>query len=61
MANALCGRSGGTLDGVTPLSPMVIESWARLKDIRIQPHEVDALFLLDSLMRNPEHGSDGEE
>jgi hypothetical protein len=45
----------GALEGVTP---QLIESWARLYDIRPLPHEVDALITLDVLMRFPDAGED---
>ncbi len=38
------------MGGLAPLSYPVVESWARLKDIQLQPHEIDALLLLDSVL-----------
>lgn len=52
-SDELLGRSGVTMDGLAPLNPTVIESWARLTERSPQPHEVQALFELDALRRAP--------
>jgi hypothetical protein len=52
-SRALHGRSGVGMDGPAPLSPPVIESWARLTGRRVRPHEVEALLTLDTVRRNP--------
>lgn len=51
--NGLYGRSGATMDGLAPLSPLVLEAWARLMGVRVLPHEVSALDYLDRVRRNP--------
>lgn len=49
----LHGRSGVGQFGLAPLSYATIESWSRLKGVRVKPHEVDALIALDGFMLNP--------
>lgn len=39
--------------GVRPLSPQLIDSTARLMDWELEPHEVRALYSIDSAYRNP--------
>lgn len=55
----LVGRSGVGFGAIAPLSYPVIESWARLRDIRLQPYEVRALIELEDALRNP--GKDEKE
>ena len=38
---------------MNPLNPMVLESWARLTHHAPNALEVDALFRLDDVLRNP--------
>lgn len=47
------GRSGVSMDGVAPLSYTTIRDWAVLTDRAIDPHEVQALLVLDAVRRNP--------
>jgi hypothetical protein len=46
-------RSGVDMNGPAPLSYATIESWSRLTGTKVEPHEVEALITLDSVMRNP--------
>lgn len=41
------------MNGLAPLSYPAIGWWAHLKGILIEPHEIDALLLLDGIMLNP--------
>lgn len=50
----LHGRSGVTMEGLAPLSYGTIGDWARLHGRHPAPHEIDALFLLDTVLRHPE-------
>ena len=54
----LYGRSGVGFSGLAPLSHQEVEACARLRDLVIAPHEVEALMLLDGVMRDPEAGED---
>lgn len=49
----LFARSGVSADGVAPLSYTTIEAWSRLSGNEVDPHEVEALMLLDAALRNP--------
>ena len=40
--------------GLAPLGYATVEAWARLMDVEVEPHEVEALMVLDAVMRNPE-------
>ncbi len=40
--------------GVAPLSYQEIESWMRLTQIVLAPHEVNALILIDAALRQPD-------
>lgn len=53
-AQDLHGRSGIGMAGIEPLTYSTIHSWAELTDQWPEPHEVEALILLDAVMRNPE-------
>lgn len=49
----LHGRSGVGFGGAAPLSPPVIESWARLMDVPgLLPMEVEALMYLDTCLHS---------
>jgi hypothetical protein len=50
-AMGLFGRSGIGMEGVAPLTFTTIESWARLTDRNLEPHEVEALLEIDLAMR----------
>lgn len=50
----LHGRSGGGMGGLMPLSYSELRAWAKLRDIRIRPHEVDALIRIDAVMLHPD-------
>jgi hypothetical protein len=52
-ALALHGRSGVGMTGVAPLSPVVVESWARQTHRRVDAMEFDALMLVDAALRAP--------
>ena len=54
----LHGRSGLGFGGIAPLSHQEVEAWARLRDVAPEPHEVEALMVLDGVKRNPEAGED---
>lgn len=49
----LHGRSGVSMDGLAPLSFTAVRDWAVLTEREIDPHEVQALLLLDAVRRNP--------
>lgn len=53
--HALYGRSGVSEVGVAPLGYVTLESWARQMDVcpAPQPHEVEALMLIDAALRQP--------
>ena len=53
-AYGLCGRSGASMAGIAPLGYGTIAEWARLMSIEPSPLEVQALILLDGVIRNPE-------
>lgn len=58
-AQELHGRSGVGMNGYNPLTYTTIADWARLKDVDISPHEVDALLYLDGAMLHPgDRGAD---
>jgi hypothetical protein len=46
------GRGAGPM-GASGLSYRDVEAWCRLMDRRLAPHEVQALLLLDSAVRDP--------
>lgn len=46
------------MSGANPLTYTTIMDWAVLTDRTVLPHEVQALFLLDAVMRNPDPPSD---
>ena len=52
--NEVFGRSGANEQGLTPLTFTTLVDWARLTGRKPQPHEVDALLLLDGVRRHPE-------
>lgn len=52
------GRSGVGMNGLTPLTYATICEWAMLYDHRIEPHEVRALLLLDSVRLYPPKETD---
>lgn len=49
----LYGRSGVSMDGLSPLTFTTVRDWAMLMDRTVEPHEVYALLLLDAVRRNP--------
>lgn len=49
----LHGRSGVSADGLAPLSFTAIRDWAVLTEREIEPHEVQALLMMDAVRRNP--------
>lgn len=49
----LHGRSGVGMDGYAPLTFTAIRDWAVLTEREIEPHEVQALMVLDAVRRNP--------
>ena len=53
-AYALCGRSGSSMAGIGPLSYGTIAEWSGLMGIDPTPLEVQALIVLDAVIRNPE-------
>lgn len=54
----LHGRSGIGMEGVSPLSYVTVVTWAQLTGRDPQPDEVEALMLLDAVLRNPDAGED---
>lgn len=53
-ALALVGRSGASMEGPAPLSYATIDAWARLTDEAPSPEDVNALLVLDTVMRHPD-------
>lgn len=53
-AFALYGRSGASMEGLAPLSFQTVEAWGRLMGIEPDPLEVQALMVLDAVIRKPE-------
>jgi len=49
----LHGRSGVGMDGYAPLTFTTIRDWAVLTEREIEPHEVQALLVMDAVRRNP--------
>jgi len=39
--------------GLAPLSYPALAAWARLMDVALEPHEAEALMVLDAVMRCP--------
>lgn len=61
-ARHLVGRSGFRPDGAAmPLSHSLIADWDRLLDLRVQPYEVEALTLMDVVLRDPDAGKDEDD
>jgi hypothetical protein len=60
-AKALHGRSGFSEFGVAPLSYATVEAWSRLMDVRVDPHEVEALMALDAVMCHPGENEPSED
>jgi hypothetical protein len=50
----LVGRSGVSQAGLAPLSHSEIRSWSEMTGWRPDPQEVEALILLDSIIRHPD-------
>ena len=57
-AHELHGRSGVGMGGVAPVSHREIEAWARLTHRQPTALEVEALRVLDAVLRHPEIGGD---
>lgn len=49
----LHGRSGVDMNGLLPLTYATLSAWAALRGRRLQPHEVDALLVLDAIRLHP--------
>ncbi len=49
----LHGRSGAGMGGLNPLSHTELRNWSDLTGWSLDPHEVEALMALDSVMRHP--------
>lgn len=47
--------------GLAPLSDTVIESFARLQRLRLEPYEVEFLIHLDAAIREPDSAGGEEE
>lgn len=54
----LHGRSGVDLGGLSPLTYGTIAAWAQLTDRAPQPHDVQALLMLDLILRAPTTGEE---
>jgi len=52
-ARKLVGRSGVSMEGLTPLTYLTVESYCRVEGWEFSPWEVEALLALDSVLRNP--------
>jgi len=46
--------TGTDMNGKAPLSWIVLDAWARHSGNAPAPHEIDALFSLDAVMRHPD-------
>ena len=57
-SNELYGRSGVGPHGLVPLMYTTIHTWATLHARQVQPHEVRALLILDSIRMYPPTESD---
>lgn len=44
------------MGGLAPLSHAEVGAWARLMDVEPEPHEVEALMILDAAIREPDPG-----
>lgn len=44
---------GRDMEGIAPLTWVTLDAWTRHADVAPAPHEVQALFLLDRVMRDP--------
>lgn len=53
-AQELYGRSGINMAGLNPLSYESLLAWAVLTDQWPEPHEIEALLAVDSVLRAPE-------
>jgi hypothetical protein len=51
---ALVGRSGMTMGGLLPLSYSELKSFSDMTGWKPDPEEVEALMILDSILRNPD-------
>lgn len=49
----LFGRSGVGESGFAPCSFETLYYWSKKKKVQVEPHEIDALILLDSIRRYP--------
>ena len=47
--------------GAAAISYSDIEAWTRLMDTHPEPHDVQALLVLDAAMRNPGDGTDDDD
>lgn len=54
--NELERGRGIDMNGPSPITYESIDSWARLTDRNPKPYEVNALFILDAVSRNPNSG-----
>ncbi len=52
-AHQLLGRSGIGMNGIAPLTYSTIGEWSRLTATPVHPHEVEALIVIDAVMRGP--------
>lgn len=53
-SDALFGRSGFSMSGISPLSWTTLDAWARRTRIEPDAEDIDALFLLDAVRLNPD-------
>jgi hypothetical protein len=60
-AVSLLGRSGVGMDGYAPLGYATVAAWAQLMAITVAPHEVEALMMLDAVMRHPGDADPAED
>ncbi len=52
-AAELHGKSGVGMNGLNPLTYTTVADWSRLKGVKPEPHEVEALLTLDAVMLFP--------
>ena len=57
----LCGRSGASMSGIAPLSYGTISDWSRLMGTSPTDLEVQALILLDGVIRNPDQAKEPDD
>ena len=60
-AYVLCGRSGASMEGLSPLSFPALQAWSEMMGLELDALEVHALLALDAVIRRPEAGEPEKE